>query len=246
MSSWTTRTVAIALGALALWPAAGAAQTPAMPETPPAQSPTAERAGAPGSHEGRAREQARSARAAAGAGRRDQALRREARHALGSRPGHREDPPLAAGELAHRRTAALLHRGSPAGGLPGARRATRLGRAQLAADPGAASARTARPDGCSTRCSRARCTSSARRLSIDRRKLRATLFKEGKQIWTLARRDRQVRHADAARPVLDPRAPEGHAAASTGRGRSGRARTRTSPTGPAAASSASTARTSPA
>lgn len=37
MKGWTTRTVAVALalGSLALWPAAGAAQTPAAPQTPP-------------------------------------------------------------------------------------------------------------------------------------------------------------------------------------------------------------------
>ena len=37
MNDWTTRTVALALalGSLALWPAAGAAQTPAAPQTPP-------------------------------------------------------------------------------------------------------------------------------------------------------------------------------------------------------------------
>ena len=37
MKGWTTRTVAVALalGCLALWPAAGAAQTPASPQTPP-------------------------------------------------------------------------------------------------------------------------------------------------------------------------------------------------------------------
>jgi hypothetical protein len=38
MNSRITRTVAVALGSLALWPAAGAAQTPAAPETPPAGS----------------------------------------------------------------------------------------------------------------------------------------------------------------------------------------------------------------
>ena len=38
MNNWITRTVAVALGSLALWPAAGAAQTPAAPERPPAGS----------------------------------------------------------------------------------------------------------------------------------------------------------------------------------------------------------------
>jgi len=40
MRSRTTRIVAVALGALALWPAAGAAQIPAAPETPPAGGQT--------------------------------------------------------------------------------------------------------------------------------------------------------------------------------------------------------------
>ena len=35
MKDWTTRTVAVAVGWLALWPAVGAAQTPAAPQTPP-------------------------------------------------------------------------------------------------------------------------------------------------------------------------------------------------------------------
>ena len=40
MNRWITRTVAMALGSLALWPAAVAAQIPAAPETPPAGSPS--------------------------------------------------------------------------------------------------------------------------------------------------------------------------------------------------------------
>ena len=43
MKDWTTRTVAVvlALGSLALWPAVGAAQTPAAPQTPPPDTGTA-------------------------------------------------------------------------------------------------------------------------------------------------------------------------------------------------------------
>ena len=160
-----------------------------------------------GPDQGRARQQPRSTRASGGRGRRDQALRRAADHALVTRPGDGDDPPHPAGELAQRGAPALLHRGRPAGGLSRARGTPGLLGALLAADPRAQAPE--RPDRLGARRDAQLVLHRAH--AADRRSARAArdAVQERQADLERARGDRQEGHAHAARPVLDPRAPEG-------------------------------------
>ena len=75
------------------------------------------------------------------------------------------------------------------------------------------------------------------RLVVDRRRLRATLYRSGPADLAVTDRCRDAEHAHAGGPLLDPReVPGGRTRADrTGRGRSAPAPTRCSATGPAAA-----------